>query len=182
LAKPSNPLLGRRGRREPAKHTVRVAYSHVTGKKVNGTLHTVMAPEHERGRAHAIDPVGTNDGDPWGDDPPHEGAHEFYSHPGPYAACGARVRVVMGEAFTADVPDACPNCVRVFANGKAFRSPPGTYVREPRLCEAYVRVTVDGRVTVAECRRRSNHEGRHETPGGATWESGADDYVPAPDG
>jgi hypothetical protein len=178
----SVPMADRRSPREPAQHVIRVAFSHVTGQKVNGTVHTVMAPETMRGRAHAIDPVGTNDGDPWaGDLSPHDGAHSFYSHPGPYAACGARVRVVMGEAFTADRPDVCMACVRIYANGKAYRNPPGTYRREPRYCEAYIRVkNAEGVVRLEDCHLRSYHEGRHKSDSGATWKSGADDYEPPP--
>jgi hypothetical protein len=35
-------------------------------------------------------------------------------------------------------------------------------------------------VVVEECRLRFLHRGSHKTVAGATWETGAADYVPAP--
>jgi hypothetical protein len=174
---------------QPNPHVVRVAYAHVTGRKapVTGHLETVMAPESLRGPAHALDPVGTREGDPWSGDPsPNpDFPHSFYEHPGPYAACGSRLRVVMSEPFVADRPDACPKCVVLFGQGKAFRNPPRDWwERDPYFCEEYLRLPAedgDRGVTVLECRERYSHRGLHRTSDGATWESGADDYVPAPD-
>jgi hypothetical protein len=186
LAPPPEPLTiaemrEKRRREEQARpHVIRVAYKHVTAQR--GTGETIMADERLRGPAHAIDPVGTNDGEPWtADPPPADDAHHFYSHPGPPAACGVQVRVVMGQPFTAGLPMVCPNCVREFANGRAVRNPPGEYYREPRFCEAYIRIrSPEGVIRVEECRLRNYHDGRHETQHGATWETGPDDCEPPP--
>jgi hypothetical protein len=91
----------------------------------------------------------------------------------------------MSEPFVADRPDACPKCVVLFGQGKAFRNPPRDWwERDPYFCEEYLRLPAedgDRGVTVLECRERYSHRGPHRTSEGATWESGADDYVPAPD-
>lgn len=110
------------------------------------------------------------------------GEHSFYDHMGPYAACGVQVKVVMGDQLVpADEAAAgqCPKCAELVAAGRPFRTPP--HERAPYLCEAYLRLSVDGRVTVEECRLRDFHQGPHRTFDGATWDIGLEDYIPAPE-
>lgn len=47
---------------------------------------------------------------------------------------------------------------------------------------AYLRLSQTDRVVVEECSLRDYHRGPHRTYDGATWETGEDDYIPAPDG
>jgi hypothetical protein len=89
-----------------------------------------------------------------------------------------RVRVLLSDAFTAETPDACPKCRDLVEAGRAYRNPPGT--ADPIMCESFVRVTIDGAVTVEECFRRWDHAGLHRSRTGATWGRGSADYQPAP--
>lgn len=157
------------------QHIVRVAHEHVTSRKQAGLRVTVL-PEN-LGTAHAIDAAGTREGDPWRG-APAAGEHEFFSHPGPRAACGAQVRAVMGEEFELERTDACPRCAELVADGKAFRSPP--HERRNFFCDDYLRLKIGTGVVVEQCVLRDLHPGRHKTHEGATWEFGAADYEPGP--
>lgn len=170
----------------PEPHIMRVAHAKVTGKR-NQDGERVKALLDDPGQVHAIDAVGTRDGDPWGGRVV-PGATHFYSGPansGPFAACNTtRVRVVLGEEFepadpadSAAVDGQCQLCAKLVANGSGFRTPPSY---DPYYCEAYLRLQVDGRTEVHECSLRDFHRGHHRTRDGATWDVGLDDYVPAP--
>ena len=158
---------------------MRVAHAKVTGKRDSQTGTRYKALLDDPGVVHAIDAAGTWDGDPWrGREAPGD-AH-FYDVGGPYAACGVKVRAVLGDRFDPKDGDRalCPRCAELVAGGKGFRTPP--HERRSYFCEAYVRLKVGGRVIVGECRLRAFHDGKHRTFDGATWERGAEDYVPAP--
>ena len=94
------------------------------------------------------------------------------------------MRAVLGDEFVpASDPEAsgqCRRCAELVADGKGFRSPPEPYYRS-YVCEAYLRVRIDGAVTVKDCSLRDFHTGPHRARDGAEWEIGVDDYVPAPD-
>ena len=166
-------------RREPKPHVMRVAHEHISGKRDMRTMVRYKVVADEPGPAHAIDAAGTREGDPWrGEEAP--GANKFYDHQGPHAACGAQVKVVMGNAFDAEQDDACPKCAELVAAGKGFRTSP--HERRSPFCDSFLRLRVDGRVIVEQCRLRDYHSGPHRTFDGATWDAGAVDYVPAPSG
>jgi hypothetical protein len=165
---------------------MRVAHAKVTsGRDASG--HRAKRLLESPGLVHAIDAVGTWDGDPWrGEVVP--GAVHFFGGPmnsGPTAACGwAHMRAVLGDEFEpAEDPEAagqCPRCAEVVTDGKGSRNPPGSYYRS-YFCENYLRVRIDGRVTAKDCSLRDFHDGPHRARDGGEWEIGVDDYVPAPD-
>lgn len=167
----------------PKPHVMRIAHARVgAGRDALGNHEKRLldAP----GPVHAIDAVGTWDGDPWqGEVVP--GAVHFFGGPlnsGPTAACGwMHMRAVLGDEFVpADDPRAagqCPRCATLVAEGKGFRSPPGSY--DP-FCYAYLQVRIDRDIEVQECSLRGDHRGPHRTRDGATWDLGFDDFVPAP--
>lgn len=170
--------------RQPKPHVMRVAHAKVTGKRVNGFA--VKALLDDPGPIHAIDAEGTQDGDPWrGEVVP--GAVHFYGGPigsGPPAACGRKVRAVLGSQFLIEADPAaagqCPRCAEVVANGKGFRNPPDPFGYRSPFCEAYLRVKIDGAVTVKDCSLRPYHDGPHRAHDNAEWSIGVDDYVPSP--
>lgn len=90
------------------------------------------------------------------------------------------MRAVLGDEFLpADDPGRtgqCSKCADLVADGKGFRSPPGSY--DP-FCHAYLHVKIDGQVEVQDCFLRGEHGGPHRTRDGATWDIGFDDFVPA---
>jgi hypothetical protein len=170
--------------RQPKPHVMRVAHAKVTGKRENGFA--VKALLDSPGLVHAIDPAGTQDGDPW-----HgvivPGAVHFYGGPigsGPPAACGRKVRAVLGDEFVpaeeAVANGQCLTCARLVAEGKGFRTPPDPYGYRSYFCEAYLRVRIDGAVTVKDCSLGDFHDGPHRARDGAEWDVGVDDYVPSP--
>lgn len=128
---------------------MRVAHAKVTGKRDSQTGTRYKALLDDPGVVHAIDAAGTWDGDPWrGREAPGD-AH-FYDVGGPYAACGVKVRAVLGDRFDPKDGDRalCPRCAELVAGGKGFRTPP--HERRSYFCEAYVRLKVGGRVIVGE--------------------------------
>ena len=178
-------LLGARPRsgRQLKPHVMRIAHDRVdAGRDAQGNREKRLLADP--GLTHAMDAEGTWDGDPWnGEVVP--GAVHFFGGPmnsGPSAACGrAHMRALLGDAFVpADDPvraRQCPKCAALVAEGKGFRSPPGSY--DP-FCHAYMHVKIDGQVEVQDCFLRGEHRGPHRTRDGATWDIGFDDFVPAP--
>lgn len=168
----------RTARPGPKPHVMRIAHEHHTGKRRNGYFEKVLLDEP--GTLHAIDAHGTREGDPWrGEETP--GQHSFFEHNGPHAACGKQVKAVLGDRFDPENMSAniCPRCVELVAAGKGFRDSP--WEREAHrtyFCEAYLRLRIDGRVVVEQCRLQDLHSGPHRTSDGATWDIGVDDYVP----
>jgi hypothetical protein len=173
--------------RQPKPHVMRVAHSNVTsGRDSQG--HAEKRLLDNPGTLHAIDAAGTHDGDPWsGEVVP--GAVYFFGGPigsGPPAACGwVRVRAVLGDEFVpADDPRSasqCPRCAAAVAEGNGFRTPPSERPYRSYSCEAYLRLRIDGRVTVKDCSLRDFHDGPHRARDAAEWDIGVDDYVPSPD-
>lgn len=173
--------------RQPKPHVMRVAHTKVTAGRDSAGNRVKRLLDHP-GVVHAIDATGTNDGDPWsGEVVP--GAVYFYDgsiNSGPPAACGwVHMRAVLGDEFVpADDPgraNQCPRCVAVVAAGDGFREPPHERGYRSYFCEAYLRVRVDGRVTVKDCSLRDFHDGPHRARDGAEWDVGIDDYAPSPD-
>lgn len=173
--------------RQAKPHVMRIAHAKVTaGRDKSGNR--VKRLLDQPGIVHAIDAAGTNDGDPWsGEVVP--GAVHFYGkaiNSGPPAACGwAHMRAVLGDEFVpADDParaNQCPRCAMAVAEGKGFRDPPHEREHRSYFCEAYLRVRIDGKVTVKDCSLRDFHNGPHRARDGAEWDAGIDDYAPAPD-
>jgi hypothetical protein len=173
---------------EPPPQVMRVAHAKITGKRGEAGI-ACKALLDDPGLVHAIDPVGTWDGDPW-NGRVEPGAVHFYSGPvgsGPYAACGtAKVRAVLGDEFVPEEPEVatsrgqCPKCAQIVADGRGFRSPPQDRAYRSYFCDAYLRVRIDGRIEVQDCSLRDFHNGPHRTRDGATWDIGFDDFVPAP--
>lgn len=172
--------------RKPKPHVMRVAHARITGGR-DVMRNRVSKLLVDPGPVHAIDAAGTRDGDPWaGEIVP--GAVHFFGGPmnsGPTAACGwMHMRAVLGDEFVpADDPERenqCPRCAAIVADGKGFRNPPQPYFRSI-FCERYLRMRIDGVVTVKDCSLRDRHDGPHRARDGAEWGIGADDYAPAPD-
>ena len=170
---------------KPKPHVMRVAHHRVTaGRDAAGNRAKQLLPNP--GPVHAIDLVGTRDGDGWRGEVVG-GAVHFFGGPinsGPSAACGrAHMRAVLSDEFVpADDPEAegqCPRCAAIVADGNGFRDPPQDYYYDP-FCHEYLRVKIDGHVEVQDCFLRDPHRGPHRTKDGATWDVGFDDYVPAP--
>lgn len=169
--------------RKPKPHVMRVAHERVgAGRDAAGNREKRLLANP--GLVHAMDMVGTWDGDPWsGEVVP--GAVHFFGGPinsGPRAACGrSHMRAVLGDEFVpADDPRTkgqCPRCAELVAEGKGFRNPPRSY--DP-FCHAYLHVKIDGQVEVQNCSLSGQHRGLHRTREGATWDVGFDDFVPAP--
>ncbi|HEX2895342.1 MAG TPA: hypothetical protein VHO29_15185 [Marmoricola sp.] len=169
----------------PHQHVIRSGYEHISSRRNMETMDRIEILSPNPGPAHAIDPEGTWDGDPWRERPFRpRGAwledHLFYSHPGPRAACGVRLRVIFRSPFTAETADPCPKCVALVEGGRAYRNPPGSYI--PTTCGEYIRVKIDDAVKVETCVRRWGHKGRHESWSRASWEPGGTDFQPAPEG
>lgn len=172
-----------RSARQLKLHVMRIAHDRVgAGRDAQGNREKRLLADP--GVIHAMDLVGTWDGDPWnGNVVP--GAVHFFGGPmnsGPSAACGrAHMRAVLGDEFVpADDPGGarqCSKCANLVAEGKGFWSPPGSY--DP-FCHAYLHVKIDGQVEVQDCFLRGEHRGPHRTRDGATWDIGFDDFVPAP--
>lgn len=171
--------------RQLKPHIMRIAHARITGGR-DAMRNRVSMLLPDPGLVHAIDAAGTRDGDPWGGEVV-PGAVHFFGGPmdsGPTAACGwMHMRAVLGEEFVpADDPareNQCPRCAAIAADGKGFRNPPDPYYRS-FFCERYLRVRIDGVVTVKDCSLRDLHDGPHRARDGAEWEIGGDDYVPAP--
>jgi hypothetical protein len=102
----------------------------------------------------------------------------FYDHDGPRAACGRRVRVAVPSEYSPEDPDSCPDCAELVRSGEAWgRFTPGDGYYE---CGDFVRIEEDGEIEVYECPLRHGHRGPHRSHG-ATWETGPEDFIPAPD-
>lgn len=150
-------------------------------------------PEHyselndQPGAAHALDAVGTRDGDPWGSRTgqiralskrPH-----FYFGDGPMAACGKRVRVVLPTEIDAKDPNICQECADLMRAGEAVgRWGNGGPRRYYSGCGSSVRWESGGELSHYQCMHREDHDGPHKDSSGATWEEGEADFIPPPDG
>lgn len=99
----------------------------------------------------------------------------FYDNDGPRAACGCRVLVVLPSAYDPEDTDSCPECGKLVQSGAAW----GRYMQPVpfRSCDSVVQIEQEAHA----CRLRHGHSGPHRN-GGAAWETGPDDFVPAPDG
>lgn len=168
-----------------AAHVMRPAYSKsVWTTTATGAVVRQLPPEP--GLMHAIDLIGTRDGDPFSGavEPGITHFYEGVAASGPPAACGTpHMRAVLsGEFIPADDPAAenqCVRCARAVADGTGFRNEPGTYISS--WCEDYLRVRVNSSVRVKSCRLRDHQTGPHRADDGSEWQTGVDDYVPAPD-
>jgi hypothetical protein len=163
------------------------SFETVEHKRDMQTMERYKVLPEEPGLAHALDVQSTREGDPWRKygairGPRLAGARRphFYSHGGPRAACGTRVLVTVAMQFNTEDPDACLECAELVRNGEAW----GRFA-QPDLfrdeCGEAVRIAEGERVEVYECHLRSAHRGVHRSLG-ATWETGPDDFIPAPDG
>lgn len=173
--------------RQPKPHVMRMAHAKVTAGRDSAGNRVKRLVDHP-GVVHAIDAVGTNDGDPWsGEVVP--GAVHFYDGPinsGPPAACGAvHMRAVLSDEFVpADAPgraNQCPGCAAIVAAGNGFRNSPQEHGYRSSFCDAYLSVRVDGTVRVKDCCLRGFHDGAHRAQDGSKWDVGFDDYTPSPD-
>ena len=103
---------------------------------------------------------------------------EFMSGEGPRALCGHRVLVRLPVSFDGEDPDACAECCELLARG-VTRAPGGP--GRSFDCGAVVRP--EGTAAAAYgCVLRERHRGPHRAAGGETWETGPEDFTPAPDG
>jgi hypothetical protein len=148
-------------------HVIRTGYEMVTGRRNPVTGDREKALYTPPGVAHAMDANGTWEGDPWTqvrrlsaiglrESDPH-----FYDRGGPHAACGAKLRAIVRQEFTAETVDACPRCAELEADGKAFGRPPGLYIRPE--CSSILRLVVDGHPRLFGCDLPPSHLGRHES-------------------
>jgi hypothetical protein len=104
---------------------------------------------------------------------------EFMGGEGPRALCGDRVLVRLPVAFDDGDPDACAECCELLARG--VTRAPGGGVGRRFDCRAVV--TPDAADAAAYgCALREGHRGPHRAAGGETWETGPEDFTPAPDG
>ncbi len=164
---------------KPRPHLMRIARERYTGKKLGGFVEPALLDEP--GTLHAIDAAGTRDGDKWhGKEEP--GACHFFGPSGPPAACGKRVKVVLGDRFDPErgTPNLCPGCVTLVAADRGFRDAPRDREYRSYSCEGHLPVKIDGRVRVQECCLREDHRGPHRSRDGAKWDLGFDDFEPAP--
>lgn len=177
------PPTTARDRYKPKPQVMRIAHGRVgAGRDPQGNREKRLLPNP--GLVHAIDLTGTWDGDRWrGEVVP--GAVHFFGgamNSGPTAACGrAHMRAVLGDEFVpADDPaeaGQCAHCAQIVAEGRGFRSPPGSY--DP-FCHAFLNIKINGQVEVQNCSLGGQHRGLHRTRDGATWDIGFDDFTPAP--
>ena len=168
----------------PKPHVMRVAHVKITGTR-DANRNKVKALLDDPGTVHALDAVGTREGDPWGGNEAPGDVYFFDGVGGPYAACGrVQVRAVLGDRFDPEDTerDLCERCAELVADGKGFRESPWEREmrQEERWCRDYLRLSIEGRIVVEQCRLRGFHDGAHKTFAGATWKTGAKDYVPAP--
>lgn len=83
--------------------------------------------------------------------------------------------------YDAEDPDACPECAELVRTGKA-RDRFTQWDARKQDCGEILRISHEGELLIYECGMRWRHEGPHRTARGATWETGHDDFTPAPDG
>lgn len=166
------------------EHIIRMAHAHVgAGRRLAAPGSMLTSSDRYAvlsttpGVIHAIDPVGTRDGDPWSGQRV-AGRHSFYTHPGPPAACGTRVRAILSDEFALDTPNPCPRCFAAVESGRATRNPPRDWF-DRFECSDTVRVKVDGVERVEDCCLRDFHRGRHRSYSGATWQQDGSDFRPA---
>lgn len=165
-------------------HIIRMAHAHVSAGRRHAAPGSMLASSDRYpvlsttpGLIHAIDPIGTRDGDPWSGQRV-AGRHSFYTHPGPPAACGTRVRAILSDEFALDTVNPCPKCREAFESGRASRNPPRDWF-DRFDCEDSVRVQINGVDRVEECCLRDFHRGRHRSHSGATWQQDGSDFRPA---
>lgn len=173
-----------RAARTPPKRIMRIAHARVTGGR-DSQGNKVKKLLDNPGPVHAIDPIGTWDGDPWRGVVVPGGVHFYDGGPksGPRSACGyTNVRAVLGEEFVpAEDPERagqCPKCAEAVRAGRGWRTSPHER-EERRLCDQDLRLVIKGRRVVEFCIRRDYHLGRHRSDSGATWLEGPEDYEPA---
>jgi hypothetical protein len=133
-------------RREPPRHVLRVAHEKVTGQRNPVTWQRERVLAEPPGLAHAIDPMGTRDGDPW-KGRRVDGHIDIYDGAGPFAACGVRVKALVSDEFNVDRADACPRCAEAVDEGRALRSEPRN---RPNGCGDYLRLSNNGRILVEQ--------------------------------
>lgn len=169
----------------PEGHVIRMAHAHVGSGRSRASADSMITASERfpilssvPGLIHAIDLLGTRDGDFWRGTRV-AGQHKFYPPPGPPAACGARIRAVLSDEFAPDVADACPACLETFESGKAKRNPPRE--RFERFdCHDFIRVQIEGVLHVEDCCLRDFHKGRHKSHSGATWGDGGKNFQASP--
>lgn len=168
-------------------HVIRVAHAHISAGRRQAALGSMVTSSDRYpilsttpGLIHAIDPVGTRDGDPWSGERV-AGRHSFYSHPGPPAACGTRVRAILSDEFALDTLNPCPRCLDAVESGRAYRNPPRDWF-DRFECDDYIQVKVGGVDHVEQCCLRDFHAGRHRSHSGASWNKDGSDFRPASPG
>jgi hypothetical protein len=144
------PLRSKRA--GPRPHLMRVAHAKVTGTR-DANRNKVKALLDDPGTVHAIDLVGTRDGDQWGGKEAQGDVHFFDGVGGPYAACGqVQVRAVLGDRFDPEDTerDLCERCAELVADGKGFRDSPWEREmrQEERWCRDYLRLNIEGRIVI----------------------------------
>jgi hypothetical protein len=178
--------IGSLTRPEPKPHVMRIAHERITsGRNPAGFREKRLLADP--GVVHAIDLVGTRDGDLWSSEVVPGEVHFFdgTTNSGPTAACGrVHMRAVLGDEFVPEQDPVgagqCPRCAELVATDKGFRNPPRDDWWYDPFCSKFLRVRIDGNVEVQDCSLRSDHRGPHRTRDGATWDTGFDDFVPAP--
>ena len=111
------------------------------------------------------------------EEPEGPNAPDFFRGNPVYAECGRPVRVRLNIEIDPSDPDACSKCAAI-VRGEEPR-PRRNYGHD--LCSADV--TPDGPGgRVVMCVQQHRHYGPHRGSRGDTWEHGADDYTPPPDG
>lgn len=138
--------------------------------------------ERQRDRQHHfVDPVlpeepGTVHAYPGGE-PFRLLEPEYFEGEGPRALCGHRVMVRLPIAFNSRDAEACQDCVDLLVRGESHAPGGG---RNP--CQAVVQPGGEAEAAAYGCELRDGHRGPHRAADGATWQSGPEDFVPAPDG
>ncbi len=169
-----------------------IAFAHVEFRKNTKTFERYRVMSEDPGPAHALDVTSTREGDPWrrhgfGPKTSHKDPH-FYEHDGPHAACGERVKVALPMEVDPEDPDVCKECAKLVRSGQAIRHwGDGGFNRRPiryvDKCPESLEVDQDGRVVLYACVELNKHGGKpHRDWSGATWETGLEDFTPAPHG
>jgi hypothetical protein len=165
------------------------AFEQVEWRRNMQTMERYRVLPEDVGPAHALDVRNTQQRDPWrkyGSGPQLGGRRDpvFYDGIGPRAACGQRVLAVIPVDFTAEDPDACPECVELEQAGQARgRYTPFGSTRSYDGCSDAIRVANSaGDFIVYTCTLNDPaHRVPHKSFNGATWHD-EEDFTPPPDG
>lgn len=101
---------------------------------------------------------------------------EYFAADGPYALCGAHVKVRLPVSFQMEEDDACSKCADLVRQGLT-RAPRNSHLA-PLPCQAVVRPDLEGLPQVLACVRGEHHEPPHRSTDGSTWDTGPEDLTP----